>query len=204
MTCVEPAPPPRLTGREALRTALQLDDATVLDFWQWAFSDLRMNNIRGVYAEWLVAKLLGLDLPVRQAWDPWDLQTPEGVTIEVKASGYLQSWHQKQPSKIVFSGLRARHWDAKTGIMAHLPTYNADLYAFCVHTEKDPTVWDALDLDQWRFCLLDREEMQRRNCRALTLPSIERTCPLLTAADFRVQATARIRRLPARRTTAFG
>lgn len=30
-------------------------DATVLDFWRWGFSDLRLNIVRGVLAEFLLA-----------------------------------------------------------------------------------------------------------------------------------------------------
>jgi hypothetical protein len=30
-------------------------DATVSDFWRWAFSDLRDNTTRGILAEFLVA-----------------------------------------------------------------------------------------------------------------------------------------------------
>ena len=34
-------------------------DATVADFWRWAFSDLRDNTTRGILAEFLVAKAVG-------------------------------------------------------------------------------------------------------------------------------------------------
>jgi len=54
-------PQRKLKGNESLFLENEkgaLLSATVLDFWQWAFSDLSMNNIRGVFSEWLVAKLL--------------------------------------------------------------------------------------------------------------------------------------------------
>ena len=34
-------------------------DANVLDFWSWAFSDLRQNNVRGHLAEYIVGLALG-------------------------------------------------------------------------------------------------------------------------------------------------
>ena len=34
-------------------------DATVRDFWAFAMSDLRMNNVRGYLAEFLVARAVG-------------------------------------------------------------------------------------------------------------------------------------------------
>jgi hypothetical protein len=37
----------------------------VVDFWQWGFSDLRMNIVRGVFAEFLVAKAVGDPSPIR-------------------------------------------------------------------------------------------------------------------------------------------
>jgi hypothetical protein len=53
-----------LQGVETLHGAdPELPAATVLDFWRWAFGDLCHNNLRGIFAEWLVAQLLGIDLP---------------------------------------------------------------------------------------------------------------------------------------------
>jgi hypothetical protein len=49
-----------LDGNEAL------GPSTVLDFWQWALGDLRMNNARGYLADFLVAKALGDPTPVRR------------------------------------------------------------------------------------------------------------------------------------------
>src|ERR1039457_1400668 len=34
--------------------------ATVLNFWQWAFSDFCDDDLKGWYAEWMVAILLGI------------------------------------------------------------------------------------------------------------------------------------------------
>lgn len=87
-------PSARLDGQESvIIDGHPLAKASILDFWQWAFSDLCANNVRGVFAEWLVAKLLDIDLPdARDSWAAWDLQTAEGVTIEVKCGAYVQSW----------------------------------------------------------------------------------------------------------------
>ncbi len=81
-----------LTGDEKL-TGFEFDqgDASVLDFWRWAFSDLRFNDVRGVFAEWLVGKLLNIELTTRDSRSGWDLETLEGVKVEVKTGGYLQA-----------------------------------------------------------------------------------------------------------------
>ena len=182
----------QLTGTEAmLNDEIGLQDATVLDFWQWAFSDLRANDVRGVLAEWLVAKLLGLDLGIRDSWAAWDLQTPGGITIEVKTSAYCQTWNQQRPSKIVFSGLRARTWTPEAGYSDH-PDYNADLYMFCVHVEQDPSRWHALDLAQWRFYLLPRDALVARGYKSLSLGTLSSMTPELTAREFRERAAAAV------------
>lgn len=63
-------PPPLhpLTGQESLTlNGESLANSQVLDFWRWAFSDLRMNNVRGVLAEYIVAKLLNIPLETRDS-----------------------------------------------------------------------------------------------------------------------------------------
>ncbi|HPO07781.1 MAG TPA: hypothetical protein PLZ55_03870 [bacterium] len=187
----------KLTGNETPRSPdLGLADATVLDFWRWAFSDLCLNNVRGVFAEWLVAKLLGIELQAsRDSWAASDLQTPDGVRIEVKCSAYIQSWEQPHgSSRIVFTGLKGRSWNPETGYSQE-PTYNADLYVFCIQIEKEKSKWNALDLNQWRFCLLSRDELVRLNNKTLSLTTLAKTTPEMTAQEFRKAATDLLRNL---------
>jgi hypothetical protein len=176
-------PPKRLSGQETLKAfELNLDDATVLDFWQWAFSDLRANNIRGIFAEWLVSKILKISPSCRDSWASWDLETAEGVRIEVKTSAYLQAWTQKRPSSIVFGGLRSRTWDPLAGY-AKTPSYNADLYVFCIHIEADPDRYAPMDLSQWRFYLLDREVLVNQNLKTISIKTLARLAKEMTAAE---------------------
>ncbi|WP_143226776.1 hypothetical protein [Actinomyces naeslundii] len=51
-----PKPTP-LSGEEVVAGT----DATVVDFWRFALSNLWMNNARGYLAEFLVAKAVGFD-----------------------------------------------------------------------------------------------------------------------------------------------
>jgi hypothetical protein len=150
-------PPPLhpLTGQESLTlNGESLANSQVLDFWRWAFSDLRMNNVRGVLAEYIVAKLLNIPLETRDSWESYDLKTAAGITIEVKAAAYLQAWEQRQPSRIVFTGLQTRTWSPRMGYGEQ--GYGADVYALCLLTEQDPARFDPLNLDQWQFWLLSR------------------------------------------------
>lgn len=188
-------------GTERIKNAaLCLEHDTVEDFWRWAFGDLKANNVRGVFAEWMVGRILGLprpDLP-RDSWAECDLKTEDGFRIEIKAGAYLQTWEQKAPSRVVFSGLKGQTWNP-TDACSGTATYNADLYVFCVHTEKDPAKWDALDLDQWRFYVLTRQEVEATGQRSLALSVLEKTATALTAAELRTRAGAIMRQWRAAR-----
>ncbi len=108
---LEPTPVEPLTGHEPLSGVA----ATVAEFWRWGFSDLRTNIVRGILAEFLVAKVVGAREPVRVAWDNFDVVSGAGTRIEVKSSGHLQSWPQKRLSTVAFTGLTGLRWDAKEG-----------------------------------------------------------------------------------------
>ena len=95
---LNPAPAGPLTGGERFAGL----EATVADFWPWAFSDLRNNTTRGIFAEFLVAQAVGDNRGPRAGWDSFDVQAPDGTRIEVKCSAFLQSWAQKRPSNLSF------------------------------------------------------------------------------------------------------
>lgn len=121
------------------------------DFWQWAFSDFLSNSLRGVLAEYLVAQALGGTHKPRVEWDAYDLQTAEGIKLEVKSSAYLQAWEQKRPSTIAFGIGAKRGYDAQASAYATEASRAADLYVFCIFTEQDRAKADPLDTEQWFF-----------------------------------------------------
>lgn len=144
----------------------------VCDFWSWAFSDLRSNTTRGILAEFLVAWALGVREGVRAAWDDFDVLTPDGIRVEVKASGYLQSWVQKRPSKISFGRLTGRTWSAETGEFGSERELRADVYVFAIHTCSDPDRYDPLDLDAWHFLVLPRTRVAKAGSRSISLTTL--------------------------------
>lgn len=163
-----------LSGTEFLFTSDgPLGRATSLDFWQWAFSDLKQNDIRGVFAEWIVASLLNIKHGTRRSWDAWDLQTDDGLKIEVKCAARLQAWHNEDssPSRIVFSGLRSRL--PQGGKYAEDATFNADIYIFSVQTETDPVRWNAFDLDQWVFYVVSSRELKNINQSSISIKTLQ-------------------------------
>lgn len=105
----DPPPSAFLTGTERFDGL----DASVADFWRFAMSDLRTNNVRGYLAEFLVARAVGATA-TRVEWDPWDVTAPDGTRIEVKSSGYLQAWTQEKLSRPTFRVAAAYGWDPDT------------------------------------------------------------------------------------------
>lgn len=157
-----------LTGAEQI-----MPGVSVRDFWAWALGDLRLNSTRGMLAQFLVAKALADPRLQDDGWGNFDVLTPEGLKVEVKASGYLQSWQQKSLSKIVFSGLKARSWDPETRYSAE-PEFRADIYVFAVHTCQDLETYDPLDLDAWIFYVLPASVVRDLGQKTLSLARLAR------------------------------
>lgn len=80
------------------------------DFYEWAYSDLLVNNQRGHLAEFIVATALGIDSQKRSEWDPYDLKYND-IKIEIKSCAYIQAWKQKTFSKISFDIAPTRLYD---------------------------------------------------------------------------------------------
>jgi hypothetical protein len=158
---------PPLTGDESLAPG-----ATVRDFWAWALGDLRLNSTRGILAQFLVARALGDDRARNDGWGDYDVLTPEGIRVEVKSSGYLQSWGQRGVSRIVFSGLKARAWSDATGYSADAE-FRADVYVFAVHTSTDRTKYDPLDLGAWVFWVAPVQVIAGLDQKTITLSRVE-------------------------------
>lgn len=163
-----PPPPRPLSGQERFAGL----DATVLDFWAYAMSDLRMNNVRGYLAEFLVAKAVGATAR-RTEWDDYDVLTPTGVRIEVKSAAYLQSWDQPRVSTIRFTGLRGRRL-TPPGSYALEATFNADVYVFAVQTTRDHADYDPLDVSPWRFYVLPGPTVAGAGYASMSLSTIQR------------------------------
>ncbi len=168
-----------LTGQERFSG----DSSSVLDFWRWAFSDLRTNIVRGVLAEYLVAQAVGDLSPLREAWDNWDVTTATGITVEVKSSAYLQSWNQRKLSSIVFSGLTGREWSAETNELATDRTLRAQVYVFAVHTCREPDQYDPLKIEDWQFRVMSAVQLAEHGYRTVTLGFLDRHAPAVYQLD---------------------
>ena len=146
-----------------------IQGATISEFWQWAYSNLMDNAERGIFAEWLVAKALGAADDTRTEWDKYDIQTRSGICVEVKSSGYIQSWEQKKLSEIVFNVPQTIGWDSENNTYGQERKRQADVYVFCVHKHKEQETADPLNLNQWDFYVLDTKTLDKKINKQKTL-----------------------------------
>ena len=147
------------------------------DFWSWTMSDILSNATRGIFAEYIVGTAINFDKSaVRDEWSAYDLETSDGIKLEIKSSAYLQSWSQKDFSKISFSTKAALYWDSSLDVQETEKKRHADVYVFCLlhHTVKETL--DPLNLDQWEFYILSTMELNcyTRSQHSITLNSLRK------------------------------
>jgi len=155
---------------------------SVGDFWQYGFSNLNSNILRGVLAEFLVESALKnkKDIDIRNPWDDYDVLSPDKKKIEVKCSSYLQDWDQKELSRIVWTGLKAKEIYpviSEKKQIESVADYKADIYVFTLLKTKDTKELDILNMDQWGFYVLSRKDVKRisKNSSSLSLKTLEKT-----------------------------
>ena len=153
-----------------------INSKTVCGFWQWSFSDLMQNTTRGILAEYLVAALLRIDNQVRNPWVPFDLQLPDGRTIEIKTMSRLQAWKQKQLSTPRVVLAPSRKWEPKTGEMEKESTFNADIYIICYFKSIEHNKANPLDLNQWEFFVFTKEQVIKllNGRKSISLKTLEK------------------------------
>ena len=152
----------QLTGEEHIRDEHGKNVATVQDFWMWAYSNLTDNTQRGAYAEYLVSVALGADATARKDWGPYDVLTPDGIRVEVKASAYIQDWKQLRLSKIIFGIPQTHKYDFDADAFNYDAAEiirQADVYVFCVETCKNPNELNERDLSQWNFYVISTAQI---------------------------------------------
>lgn len=168
------------TGDEPFMFEGESIGADLLGFWRWAYSDLVSNATRGILAEYIVGLALDcVDGRARAEWDACDLRTPGGDSVEVKSAAYVQTWRQRELSKIRFSIIPTNGWDAASNTVSAERRRQADVYVFCLlaHTHK-PTVC-PLNLDQWEFYILSTKRLNNLvgDQKTITLASLLKLSP---------------------------
>ncbi|GAA4340481.1 hypothetical protein [Flaviaesturariibacter amylovorans] len=170
------------SGKEPLLFNGKPLDVTLLDFWRWSVSDLLSNATRGRLAEFIVARAAHVDVTAcRDEWSAFNLETPEGIKLEVKSAAYVQSWFQRALSRISFSTRAALYWDSATNLQSKVAGRSADVYVFCLLHHQDKATANPLDLNQWTFYVLATWELDayRRSQHSITLKSLNSLAPPL-------------------------
>jgi hypothetical protein len=164
----------RATGTEPFSQGGRPLGFNLLSFWQWSSSDLVVNIVRGLLAEYLVAEALGLADSVRDPWRPYDLRTPRGLTLEIKSCAYLQSWFQKKHSDLGFSIAETTAWSADTNAFVGERRRQAHVYVFAVLKHRDKPTLNPLEVDQWEFNLVPTQRIAERcgNRKCLSMKAL--------------------------------
>ena len=152
------------SGNETFVFNGEMTGDRLIDFWQWFASDLLDNTTRGVLAEFIVARSLGLAMSTQVKWDPYDLRLADGTRIEVKSAAYIQSWFQNKPSKIRFNIHKTKAWNAAVGRYSRSSLRQSDIYVFALLAHQDQATIDPLDLNQWQFYVLPTAVLDERLC----------------------------------------
>lgn len=146
--------PKFLSGDKPLLDTEGKQVAQLVDYWSWAHSDLIGNTERGGLAEYIVACALGIQKKERVAWDKYDLLSEEGIAVEVKASGYIQTWEQEKLSNITFGIQPTFGWNSETNVYDTEQKRQSEIYVFCIHKHTDQGTINPLDISQWEFYIL--------------------------------------------------
>ncbi len=172
----EPITPIRKHGNEPIIGPCGGSISTLIEFWQWSASNILDNTLRGVFAEFLVARSLGIHHQHRVQWEPFDLRSNEGVRIEVKSAAYVQSWKQKQFSTISFDISPTSSWDKQTKRYSDTKQRRSDLYIFCLLGSPDSWDVNPLDLNQWTFFTLATTQLDAKlpTQKRISLSRLER------------------------------
>lgn len=174
------APVYKLTGQESFHHTGD-KRFNVLEFWQYGFSNLNSNVLRGALAEFIVENALkdAKDISVRNPWGDYDVEAPNGKTVEVKCCSYLRDWDQKELSKVVWSGLKTKqlYWSSAVGAFpTKPPDYKSDIYVLALFKHQDPSTLDILNMDQWCFYVTSKEQLKEitKNGGSVTLQRLEK------------------------------
>lgn len=152
---------------------------SLLSFWQWSASDIVGNAMRGILAEYIVVSSVGMNSGTRTEWGAFDIETPDGIKVEVKSGAYVQSWEQKKHSTIQFSIRPTQGWDSESNERSSEVCRQADVYVFCLLKHKDQRSINPLNLDQWAFYVLSTDILNQSVGlqKTITLNSLESLKP---------------------------
>jgi hypothetical protein len=177
-------------GTESLTHQQKNVGYTLLEFWQWSASDILTNTTRGRFAEFIVGTAVRFNpKELRNEWDAFDIKTLSGIKIEIKSAAYIQSWGQRDYSKISFSIRKTRHGKATSGRGRGEAKRHADIYVFCLLKTKEAANIDPLKLEQWDFFVLPTYKIDNniRSQNAISLNSLQRLAKAISYGELKTK-----------------
>ena len=136
-----------LIGKESFMLDGQPAGFSVIDFWQFQFSNIW--DMQDQIAEFIVARALGQTEPYnKNGWTLWDINY-KGRRIEVKETAYYHSWRSdgKVSAQRTFGITKSysRYKDPTSAFKRQ-----SDIYVFCLNTGEtketsNPLIWTIGD-----------------------------------------------------------
>jgi hypothetical protein len=155
----------KLTGAELFKN-VGTKHFSVQEFWQYGFSSLNSNVLRGALAEFIVENALkeSAEIEVRSPWGDYDVLY-KGKKIEVKCCSYIQDWDQTKLSTIQWSGLKARELYYSEAVkkaeeLNQTADYKSDIYVLALFKHQDHATLDILDMEQWCFYVFAKDQLK--------------------------------------------
>lgn len=147
-----------LTGTEPFTLSSRSIGFTMIDFWQFQFSNIW--DMQDQIAEFIVARALGQTEPYnKNGWTLWDINY-RGKRIEVKETAYYHSWRTdgKVSEQRTF-GITQAHtvYKNKTSSTGR----QNDIYVFCLNTGITQVESNPLVLEHWRFWVVPTETINQ-------------------------------------------
>ena len=125
------------------------------------------NSWRGVFAEYLIADILGDGWHVKDGnWNAWDIDGPNAEKIEVKSSAFIQPWCKNNMPKGEYRISRpdfdiAAKFPDNTKQEERIKTRPADIYIFALHAERDYKNADHRVSGQWKFYVVSKDSLPK-------------------------------------------
>ena len=181
-------------GTEHLISDGGITEFSMLNFWQWGYSNLLQNIQRGAFAEFIVHCALksgGVAIPDERCTttQPYDLDGPiiqssgKASRLEVKSAAFVQLWEIKHPERANFSIAPAIEPDS-SGDYADGATKqrNNDIYIFAVYMATNREC-NILDLSWWEFYVVPTYRIDAdpvlRSQKTISLSCVKKlACPV--------------------------
>lgn len=129
-------------------------NASMLDFWNFAFSDLSKETTRSQFAKFLINLALHPEGPIYDL----KLTSPKGLSIASIVSAYYQTLDEDYPEQITFK----------------LPNEKKDLYIFSLYTAL--TITSPSDVSNWLFYVLPLSAIRKLKTGSIPLSSLKPLC----------------------------